>query len=114
MTEPWFDAMRYAWVPGTMLGVVGGLMGTLMGTLAPQGRGRTVLTGAMWTIIVVSAVFLGSAVVALMTGQPYGVWYGLGLPGLLGLVVFSALMPVMSNAYRMAEQRKMAAKDMGP
>ena len=40
MTETmvWFDPVRYAWIPGTALGLWGGLEGTLAGLLAPRGK----------------------------------------------------------------------------
>jgi hypothetical protein len=114
MSEPWFDAMRYAWIPGTLMGVFGGLLGSLVGTLAPFGKGRQAILGAMWAFIAISAALLVAGVWGLASGQPYGVWYGLGLPGLLGVVLFPSLMPVVRNAYRMAEQRRMDAKDLAP
>jgi hypothetical protein len=49
---------------------------------------------------------------ALATGQPYGVWYGLGLGGLIGVVVLGANIRTVRRVYAMAEQRKIAAKDV--
>jgi hypothetical protein len=40
MAERWFDAMQWAWLPGTLLGVLGGLWGSLAGVLAPKGKAR--------------------------------------------------------------------------
>ena len=40
MSEPWFDANSYAWIPGTLLGTLGGLWGALVGTLRPGARGK--------------------------------------------------------------------------
>ncbi len=114
MSEPWFDAIRYSWLPGTLLGVAGGVMGTLMGTLAPLGRGRVFLTGVMWTTTGVCAVLFCAGVAGLLMGQPFGVWYGLGLPGLLGTMIFGILTPLTSRVYQMVEQRKITAKDIGP
>ena len=50
---------------------------------------------------------------ALIDGQPYGVWYGLGLPGALGLIVLGGLMPGVRRQYRQAEQRRLTATDLG-
>ena len=50
--------------------------------------------------------------VALISKQPYGIWYGLGFPGLLGLVIFGSLTPVIFKRYREAELRKSMAKDL--
>ena len=112
MTEQWFDANLYAWIPGTFLGVVGGILGSLGGTLAPRGKAKRLVIGLYGLAIFVSAILLIAGVVALIQGQPYGVWYGLGLPGLLGIVVLGALLPVLLKRYREAEERRLVAQDI--
>ena len=112
MSQPWFDENLYAWIPGTLLGCLGGLWGGLVGTLAPRGRARGFVLGCTWALLLGSAILLGLGVVALASGQPYGVWYGLGLPGLLGLVVIGANTFTVYWAYRAAEARKLAARDL--
>lgn len=112
MTQPWFDQNLYAWIPGTALGCLAGLWGSLGGILAPRGRGKRLVVGMAWLLFLGSAALLGAAVTAVLTGQPYGVWYGLGLPGLLGVFVIGANMFVMDRVYRAAEARKMAARDL--
>lgn len=113
MTTPWFDPNLYSFIPGTLLGVAGGTLGALAGTLAPRGKARALVVGAFGTLIAACALLLTAAVVALATGQPYGVWYGLGLPGLLGVVLFAALLPVVLARYREAETRRFGAADFG-
>lgn len=112
MTEPWYDGNLYGWIPGATLGLLGGLWGVLVGTLAPRGRARGLVLGATWGLLLGSAVLLALGVAALLCGQPYGVWYGLGLAGLIGLVVIGANMFTVYWVYRMAEARKMAARDL--
>ena len=112
MMEPWFDPNLYAFIPGTALGVVGGVIGALTGTLAPRGKGKSWLLPLYVAVTIVCAVLLVAGVIALVTGQPYGVWYGLGLPGLLGVVVFGALFGVVRHAYRAAELRQIQAADL--
>lgn len=111
MSDPWFNPNLYAWIPGTMLGVVGGVLGSLAGTLAPAGKARRLVIGAFWGVLGLSAVLLAISVAAFISGQPYGVWYGLGLPGVIGLIVFGPLLPTVYLRYRQAEERRMAAKD---
>jgi hypothetical protein len=113
MTAPWFDPNLFSWIPGTLLGVVGGTLGAIAGMLAPHGKGRALVLGFHAGAIAVSFVLLVLGAVALLTGQPYGIWYGFGLPGLLGVVLFSALYPVIRQRYREAETRKLGAADFG-
>jgi hypothetical protein len=113
VTEPWFDPNRYAWVFGTALGVIGGTLGSLAGSLAPRGKAKALVMGLFTAVLVACAVMLVAGVVALLQGQPYGVWYGLGLPGALGLIVVGGLMPVVQRRYREAEERRLSARDLG-
>jgi hypothetical protein len=106
MVEPWFDEIHWAWLPGTLLGVFGGLWGSLVGVLAPQGKARPQVVGFGWFLLGLSLILLAAGMTALVSGQPYGVWYGLGLPGLLGLVVIAPLLPVANKRYREAEERR--------
>ena len=112
MTEQWFDVNLYAWIPGTFLGVAGGILGSLGGTLAPRGKAKRLIIGLYGLAMCVSAILLIAGVVALIQGQPYGVWYGLGLPGLLGITVFGALLPVLLKRYRESEERRLVAQDI--
>jgi hypothetical protein len=103
MNEPWFDPQAYAWIPGTVFGTLGGVMGAVAGNLAPKGRAKSFVLGAWWAFIAVGVLFLVIGVVALFSGQPYGIWYGFGLPGCLGTILFSVLLPVIKARYREAE-----------
>ena len=112
MVQPWFDPNLYAWIPGTAIGVAGGAMGTLAGCLAPGGRARSLVMSAWYTCITVCVVLLAIGAVALLQGQPYGVWFGLLFPGADGTIVFGALTPLLLKRYREAEERRLAAKDL--
>jgi hypothetical protein len=113
VTDPWFDPNRYAWVFGAALGVVGGVLGSLAGSLAPRGKAKPLVMGLFGATIVACALMLAASVLAYLDGQPYGVWYGLGLPGVVGLLVLGGLMPVVQRQYREAEQRRLSATDLG-
>ena len=112
MADPWFDPNLYSWIPGTLLGVFGGTWGALAGTCAPKGRARSLVLGTGWMILGASVVMLIVAIVALSTGQPYGIWYGLGLPGVIGPIVIGANLPNVMRVYRSAEERKLSAGDL--
>jgi hypothetical protein len=112
MTEPWFDPNLYSWIPGTLLGVAGGTLGGVAGALAPRGKARSLVLGLFAAAALVSFALLVTGLVALLVGQPYGVWYGLGLPGLIGSVLFVTLFPVLRARYREAETRRIHAADL--
>lgn len=108
----WFDPNLYAWIPGTLLGAVGGTLGAVAGTLAPRGKARGLVLGLFAAAALASFALLVIGLVALLIGQPYGVWYGFGLPGLLGTVLFSVLYPVVRSRYLEAETRRLQAADL--
>lgn len=111
--EPWFDPNRYAWVFGTALGILGAILGPLAGTLAPRGKAKPLVMGLFAVSLLACAAMLIAGIVAFVQQQPYGIWYGLGLPGALGLLILGGLMPVVQLRYREAEQRRLSAQDLG-
>lgn len=112
MVDAWFDPM-WAWIPGTLLGAIGGgVGGTLAGVFAPRGKFRSLVLGFFTAVIIVSVVLLAAGIMALVSGQPYAVWYGLGFPGLLCLIIFGVLRGVVAKQYTAAELRRAAAKDI--
>ena len=111
MIEPWFSDL-YAWIAGTALGCLAGLWGSLTGALGAQGKAKGLVVGLYWLLLGASAVMLVGGIVGYFLGQPYGVWYALGLGGVIGTVLLSCLGPVMFRAYRLAEERRMHAQDL--
>ena len=112
MTTPWFDPNAWAWLPGTLFGCLAGLWGALAGTLAPQGKARRFVLVFGWLLILAAIVFLVAAIVAYFGGQPYGIWFGLGLPGLQGVILLPVLFAIVLLRYRQAEERRMTAQDL--
>ena len=110
MIEPWFDPDHYAWIPGTAYGLIAGLMGGLVAWLVPHGRARKFILRAWFTVWAVAVVLLGAGIVALSNGQPWGVWYGLLLPGTIGTLVVGVNSLVILKRYREIEQQRLAAK----
>jgi hypothetical protein len=113
MSDPWFDPNLFAWIPGTLLGVAGGVWGGLAGWLAPRGRAKRLILGGMAVLLAYSAICLLLGVAALACSQPYGIWYGFGLAGLIGLTAIGFNVIPVRRYYRAAERREMAARDLG-
>ena len=112
MTQPWFDPNAYAWIPGTLLGGAGAVEGMLSGLLASRGKCKTLVMVVHFAILLGCGILLALGIVAWRMGQPYGIWYGLGFPGLLGLVIFTPLTWVVRRQYVQAELRKSMAEDL--
>ncbi len=112
MLGAWFDPNHYAWIPGTVYGCAAGLMGGLVAWLAPQGRGREFVLRAWGTLWAAGVLLLLAGIVALLNAQPWGVWYGLLLPGAIGTLVVGANSLVILKRYREIEERRLAAKDL--
>ncbi len=111
--ETWFGEQYYLyiWIPGTALGCLAGLTGALAGVFAPRGRMRGLVYALCALIMGGSAVMLVAAIVAKLGGQPYGIWYGLGLPGCIGIFVMGFNFPVVRRVYANAEMRRLQARD---
>jgi len=105
-------AAGFAWIPGTVLGLAGGIYGALAGFLAPRGRGRAWVLGMGISIDLACYLMLIAGIVLLAGGFPYDVWYPWLLTGLIGSLVFTALLPVIFKRYQEAELRRMEALDL--
>jgi uncharacterized membrane protein YuzA (DUF378 family) len=102
MNSPWFDP-NLAWIPGTLLGIIGGLFGGTIGILMPLSRVKKRLIGtkylkvAYFLLVGYSAALLLVGLFAFISGQPYGIWYGFGSAGLIGAIVFGSLFSLVFN-----------------
>ena len=110
--EPWFQ--NFGVVGGSIgggIGVLGAVYGTVVGVLAPRGKGRPFVFAMHWASLALGGLFLIAGVTAVITGQPYGVWYSLLLPGLLLTVLMGTMTPVIKLRYRQAEHRRLQAEE---
>lgn len=111
MSEPWFNP-QWSFLPGTLLGGLGGpALGILAGVLAPQGKARTLVYGVNCFLTLAGIVMLVLGLIALLTGQPYAIWYALLLPGVMGTCLFGSAFWIIGQRYRQAEMRQMQAKN---
>lgn len=82
------------------------MMGVLVGWLVPRGRARNFILRAWFTVWAVAVALLIAGIVALTNGQPWGVWYGLLLPGAVGTLVVGANSLVILKRYREVAERR--------
>lgn len=114
MSEPWFDADTF----GTMYGIIGGgvggtlcgVLGAVGGILAPRGKGRRFVLGSMTTLVVAGAVQLVIGLIALVSRQPYAIWYPMVLCGGILIAVMGPLIPVVRTRYAQLDQRRVDAE----
>jgi len=109
--EPWFDPNLAGGILGGGVGVLGAVYGSLVGVLAPRGKGRTLVMALHWGTMALGALFLVAGIGAAFTGQPYGVWYSLLVPGALLVVLLGVFTPVIKQRYRQAEHRRLQAEE---
>jgi len=100
-----------AWL-GASVGVLGGVFGCAAGVCAAKGKAKGAVLGSQVVMTVIGVLLLCAAVAGLVLGQPFHVWYPLGLPGVCLGIVMGALIPVVRARYREAEQRQLAAAEL--
>jgi hypothetical protein len=114
MSQPWCDpntfGMMYGAIGGGVGGTLGGLLGAAAGYLAPRGKGRGFVLGAMGLFVALGVVQLVLGIIAVSTGQPYGIWYPMLLCGFIMSVVIGCLIPVVRSRYSQAERRRLDAE----
>src|SRR5690606_35482843 len=96
---------------GSSVGIFGGIYGTLVGILAPRGKAKTLVFASHWIAGSAGIVLNGLSIAAKLADQPYAVWYGMGLPGLILILVLLPLTLVIRQRYHEAEQRRIEAEN---
>lgn len=114
MSEPWCDpnmfGMWYGVIGGGLGGTLCGVLGAAAGILAPRGRGRGLILGGMAFFAATGVIQAALGLFALISGQPYGIWYPMLLCGFIMAVVIGCLIPVVRMRYAQAEQRRIQAE----
>lgn len=106
------DANITGAVLGGVFGVVGGgIGGPLIGYLAPRGKAKAAVLGAMVVLLAAGVGLLVTAAVAWYQSQPGYVVHPFLLVGGVVTTVVSGLLPVIRHRYREAEQRKLSAEE---
>ncbi len=105
MTGPWFDPNKYSWICGAAYGVAAVILGAVAFYLVPKGRAKRAVVSAwvlLWSIAI-GLIIIG--LVAVADRQPWGVWYGILLPGIVGTAVLGGNLLIILKRYKEAEQR---------
>jgi MFS family permease len=114
MSQPWCDpntfGMMYGAIGGGVGGTLGGLLGAAAGYLAPRGKGRRFILGAMGLFVALGVSQLLLGFVAVSTGQPRGIWHPMLVCGFIVTIVIGCLIPVVRTRYAQAEQRRIDAE----
>jgi arginine exporter protein ArgO len=85
---------------------------SLLAPLAQRGVHKTFVIGVYAAAVALGLICLGLTGVAVLSEQPPYVVLPLFVVGFILTVVFAATFPMTVHAYRDAEHRKIAAKDM--
>lgn len=113
MNEPWISNMEMV---GGILGSIGGILGGVVGTLAsvfiPKGKAKKLVLGVDIFAFILSGILLAVGIIAYLSGQPYNIWYGFGLCGLIGTPLYGMMFFVFRMEYRKAELRKSMSEDL--
>lgn len=105
----WSD--RTAGIAGGVAGAAIGLLGAFVGWAIARGRSRRPVVGVCAACTAVGVTLLAAALVALLSDQPYAVWFPLLLGGSLLTSIFGAAVRRARVAYAGIELRRMRAMD---
>ncbi|MCP5090483.1 MAG: hypothetical protein GY949_06145 [Gammaproteobacteria bacterium] len=114
------DPMQSAgqWLSNRSAGLIGGigggllgLWGALIGVLASRGKARVFVLGSANAMLFIGVAALIGGVVALVTAQPYAVYYPLLLIGVIVVFVIGKLRGTLSARYEEIELKRMQSMD---
>jgi hypothetical protein len=106
------------WWSSQQIGLIGGIggsvigcFGALLGLLASKGSARTFVLATMKIFIALGILLTIAGFIAVVSHQPYAVWYALLLPGVILTLVFSLTLPSIQRRYDELEIRRMTSID---
>ena len=112
MNEPWINPEILTDILGGTGGTLGAIVGILASVFIPKGKAKKLVLGVDIFACTLSGILLAVGIIAYLSGQPYDVWYGFGLCGLIGTPLFGMLFFVFRTEYKKAELRKAMSEDI--
>ena len=112
MNEPWMNPGIIGGILGSTIGILGALIGILGGSFVPKGKAIKLTLGVNTFAFVLSFILLVVGIIANLSGQPYGVWYGFGHTGILGTVLFGSCFWFILTRASDAELRKTMSEEL--
>jgi hypothetical protein len=106
----WWSPQQVALIGG-IGGSVIGCFGALLGCLAGMGKARSFVLTTMKIFIALGILLTIAGFAAVVSSQPYAVWYALLLPGVILTLVFSLTLPSIQRRYDELEIRRMTSVD---
>lgn len=106
----WWSERTGGWIGG-ITGGIAGLLGGLIGLLVTLGKGRRFVFALMWFCIVAGVALAVFGLAALCMRQPFAVWYGPLLAGVIMTAVVSSNIRTVRKRYEAIELRRMTALD---
>ena len=110
-TNAWFSDSAAGLVGGVGGGLLG-LFGAFIGIQSRRGKSRSLVLGGMRLLVVVGVIILLISAAAFLIGQPYHVWFPLGLIGLLLALVLGLNLRGVARRYSALVEQKMRASDL--
>jgi hypothetical protein len=110
ITGSWWSPQQIGLIGG-IGGSVIGCFGALLGCLAGMGKARNFVLTTMKIFIALGILLTIGGFVAVVSSQPYAVWYALLLPGVILTLVFSLTLPSIQRRYDELEIRRMTSVD---
>jgi ABC-type dipeptide/oligopeptide/nickel transport system permease subunit len=112
----WFDlytGILIGSIGGSAVGVFGGTLGAMAGVFSRKGKFKKFILTSMIILMILGVISLCAGVIALMSGQPYHVWYPFTILGVILPVVEIPGYIAVKKGYAQAELKKMSVDDLG-
>jgi len=106
----WWSDSAGGWIGG-LAGTSIGLLGGLIGFFAWRQKGRTLVFAIMGATVCLGGIALTTGLIALVSGQPYAVWYPLVLLGTISSGVMAINWYPLKKRFEAAEMQRLSAMD---